>query len=413
VAAVSVDITPEAALPLSGYAHRRGPATQVRDRLEANVLAFHGDDGGTSYLVSVDALYGGALTSGLRARLDLRPAQLTVMGSHTHFAPGVDPALAELGATDPAYVAFVVDRVATAIEELGVAGEGATASASASADGLLVNRRRPSLGLGIRVPRLGSVVSAPHRNGPVDSVLRLARVTADGQLVAVLWGLSCHPVCSPDPRAVSPCFPGVVRAALRQAVGGRVPVLFAQGFSADVRPASTTRRPPRGLRSLMVYAVAGGARFVAQDEDEYRRWCGDLAGVALGAERVARSADSTPTTGGVFRVEVEKPAGWSRSPVLSRIEVSHQLTIVSANAEIPSERVARLADVAPGMVMPSGCADEVIGYWPTDAMLAEGGYEGADAARHFPALDWSAVGGPDALWSSMWAELLAHRMDRS
>ena len=51
--------------------------------------------------------------------------------------------------------------------------------------------------------------------------------------------------------------------------------------------------------------------------------------------------------------------------------------------------------------IPAGCCDEVIGYWPTDAMLREGGYEGGDSARFFPLLDWNSVRGPDALWQEL------------
>ena len=401
VMATSVDITPGRALPLAGYHLRRGASSSVRGPLEANILGFFRGSDKPFYLVSVDTLYGGALGSGLIARLGIAPEQLTVMGSHTHFAPAVDPELAELGKSDVGYIDFVVERIATAIQTSRRPRPGEVSFASLSARNLMMNRRRPRLARRIRLPRLGRVLAAPHPQGPVDDALRLARVTADGELLAVLWGASCHPVCSPNPQAVSPCYPGIVRAALRASLGEDIPVLFSQGFSADVRPNSRSRVPPLGARKLVTYLMAGCTRFIDQGETTYQRWCHELAAIAAEAELKARSERSWPTTKHVVRHVQLTPAGWTRALVMSRIHMSEQVSLVTVNAEIPSERAAELQGEPSELTIPSGCCDEVIGYWPTDRMLREGGYEGGDSARFFPALDWEVVGGPDALWKTM------------
>lgn len=107
-----------------------------------------------------------------------------------------------------------------------------------------MNRRRPILGIGLRIPRLGTVVTAPEPAGTVDRTLRLIELVNEaGDVLAMGWGVACHPVCSPDRQAVSSDFPGVVRDRLREP-GAGLPVLFFQGCSGDVRPAAMSRRPP-------------------------------------------------------------------------------------------------------------------------------------------------------------------------
>ncbi len=78
------------------------------------------------------------------------------------------------------------------------------------------------------------------------------------------------------------------------------------------------------------------------------------------------------------------------------VSLSDQVSLVATNAEVPSERVASLRAVAPH-VIPAGCADEVIGYWPTDRMHRMGGYEGCRSQRYFPPVDWTTEA-PDLLW---------------
>ena len=280
--AVTVDITPDRPMPLFGYHHRRGTYRAISQRLEANVLGISGPGLPPVLLVSVDALYGGAIAPRLRKRLVLHPDQLVVLGSHTHFAPGVDPGIPGLGHTDPDYVDEVVEKVATAVEGAHREWDPTVGFASAMTQGLFVNRRRPTLGVGLPIPRIGRIVAAPHPQGGVDARVRVATVEAAGQVVALLWGASCHPVASPDPLSVSPCFPGEIRARLRVALGLDVPVVFCQGFSADVRPAAQTRRVPMEARAFLHYVLAGGRRFVRPVAGRIRRVvrCVDSGGAA-------------------------------------------------------------------------------------------------------------------------------------
>ena len=396
--AVTVDITPDRPLPLFGYHQRREDYRDISRGLEANILGISGPGSPPLLLVSVDALYGGAITPRLRKRLNLDPDQLVVLGSHTHFAPGIDPGIPGLGHTDPDYVDEVVEKVATAVEAAHQEADPTVGYASALTQGLFVNRRRPTLGVGLPIPRIGRILAAPHIRGGVDARVRVATVEVAGRVVALLWGASCHPVASPDPLSVSPCFPGEIRARLRDALGLDVPVVFCQGFSGDVRPAAHTRRVPTGARALLQYVLAGGRRFAQQSKIEYAEWCDGLTAVVLRAVRALASSPREAVLGSVVRVAPSRPTGWRRAARVSRIRLSSGVSIIAVNAEVGHERVVDLEQAFAEATIPAGCCDEVIGYWPSDAMVREGGYEGGDAARFFPQLDWNSVQGPDALW---------------
>jgi hypothetical protein len=402
VAACSVDITPTGPMPMAGY-ELRGDTSPETDRpLEANILVLR-TEAGTYHVVSIDAIYGGELRHPIGKRLGCSPDDVLVLGSHTHFAPGVDRGIPMLGATDDAYIDEVADRIAGAI--LHAAPNGAPSATvefgmSRVDPGLFMNRRRPTLGAGFPLPRFGRVVTAPHPRGATDPFVRCALLRDEvREPIALLWGAACHPVCSPTPDQMGPCFPGVLREDLRTYLGLRgLPVLFAQGFSADIRPGSMSRRPPRGRGNLADFTAAGFMRFVPQEQPEYERWCGRLAEACHQALHVAGHTDGAPLKAAVSKFR-QHPAGWERPVEGTAVSLSEQVSLVAVNAEVPSERVSSLNAVAPH-VIPAGCADEVMGYWPTDRMLRMGGYEGRRSQRFFPPVDWAAET-PDVLWQGL------------
>lgn len=399
-----VDITPLDPLPLAGFSSRQQPSKGVAEPLEANILSL-AHEGRRLHLVSLDLLYGGPVASRVRATVGTADHdEVFALGSHTHFAPGIDPDLPSLGGCRPDYVDLVARRVSAAIGSQRYEPESFFTTASVISSGLFSNRRRPVLGRGVRVPGVGRILMAPHPRGGVDPAVRVAGLMRQGELVAVLWGVSCHPVCSPDPELISACFPGVVRRAIRDHVGRPdLPVLFLQGFSGDVRPDTTSRRIPATPKAAAAHLLAGGMRFVEQDHGEFSDWCGRLARHVCSALDQARLAEQQTSCIQVTRVE-RRPAGWDRPARLAEVRLSPGLRLLIVNAEVVHERLSDLAE-PPGLTVPVGCADEVIGYWPTDRMMREGGYESDTSRRHFPDLDWAAAGGPDRLWRDLLSSL--------
>lgn len=396
VSAVSVDVTPEAPHVLSGYAGGGRWSTGVAQALEANVLVLEGQDG-PLYLVAVDALYGGALRTEISAGLGCPADRVLVLGSHTHFAPGVDPALATLGEVSGAYVRWAAGQVVDAIRRADRADAVRVGYGEETADGLFMNRRLPVLGRRLTRALGGPVRMAPYPQGSVDDIVRAVAIRDGDRIAAVLWGASCHPVCVPDRSMVSSAFPGAVRKMIRDSVGDpALPVLFLQGFSGDVRPASVDRARPRSLRGLLQFVGNHGRRFAPQGDAAYQDWCSALGESALAALAHAGQA--------VVEVNISQanrciqPDGWERPVSATRVGLADDIQILAVNAEVMSSRVDSLRHLATH-VIPAGCADEVIGYWPTDQMVREGGYEGCLSRRHFPALEWGE--GADLLWDQL------------
>lgn len=361
---------------------------------------------GPVYVVSIDSLYGGSLGAELARLLGCPREKVLVVASHTHFAPGSDPGLPRLGRTSDEYVRDAATRIAEAVASAPWHAHTRVRVGSSQVPDLFVNRRRPILGIGLRLPRLGTVVQAPQPAGAVDGTLRLFELLdEEGEVLAIGWGASCHPVCSPDRQAISSDFPGFVRDQLREP-GGALPVLFFQGCSGDVRPASMSRRPTFTPRGLLRYLLAGLRTFVPQSRIAYESWCSALTAAAVGAQSAV--GDAVEVRPRLRRVTGETAGQWQRQPQFSLVSLADEIALLSINAEVVSSRAVEISRARPSrVIIPATCADEVIGYWPTSAMLKEGGYEGCRSRPFFPPVDWEQDD-PDTMWRTMLARTLEH-----
>lgn len=410
VACVSVDITPSGPIELVGRTERSGVSAGIAEPLEANCLWLRsaGDSTDPGFLiVAIDALYGGFLGSCLASELGVPGQSVLVLGSHTHSAPGTDTGLSGLGITRPDHVRSVAAAVARDLRAAAPHEVSAVVPDRVALSPLFVNRRHPVWG-GLHLPHLGSVVAAPNPAGPVDLTATVLTLIGTAGPIAVIWGVACHPVCAPHPDLVSPDYPGRVRAGIRAAAGWAIPVVFAQGFSADIRPATSTRRPTARPKEMLKYLLAGARRFADQSVEVYDSWCATLT------EQVTSAWPPDPVRGEAVDVTVHRAdlpdLAWERSPTATVVTLGKNCALLAVNAEVPVERVGGAAQ-ALGLdyVVASGCADEVIGYWPTDRMRVEGGYEGATSCAFFPDLDWDQAGGADALWTRLLATVAGQR----
>ena len=159
--------------------------------------------------------------------------------------------------------------------------------------------------------------------------------------------------------------------------GESVPVLFLQGFSGDVRPPSG--RAKRGPVTHLLRHIRLGPGFEPLDTDEYWQWAG-----AAARQVAAMSLDCAPLVGepslGCARIEL--PASQFASGAEGLPSVSFQritagkIVLVGASAELVSGYAPLVRAMVPDMhIIPVGCIDHVIGYWPTHEMFRDGGYE--------------------------------------
>lgn len=409
------DITPPRPVPLAGDPARKGPFTAVADRLElAGAFFAAGDE--AALLLSADLLL---VTDELAAHAAaaagdprLTPERVLFVATHTHNAPATDPRPAALGAVDAGYMAFLRAQVADLARELvsgatsgaqsgaqssaqSCAQSGAKSGAKSGTDAgaeagatLAVGSRRERYGVyrrlrGVYLDRSGTVprlrrgvLFGPDPDGPADNTLRAAALRGpDGELRTVLWGLGCHPTAFPDKTLVSADYPGQVRARLREALGmPELPVIFLLGFAGDVRPPATARP------ALLSRLLRPGTRiFVPFTRPQFEDWA---AGIAADLAELVRSglrdaAVPAPRAGSV-RLPLGGVLTGAEGPdiVLRALDLGPGLRLLALSAEASCGYAPLVEAAGAGReVFPVSMAGSVYGYLPTDAQVAEGGYE--------------------------------------
>jgi len=376
VAAGSIDITPDAPLPLAGYSGRRAPFTEVVDRLEANAVVLR-CGGATCAFLSFDLLYvSGEIRNAVAASIaeHIASQDLFISASHTHFAPATDRHLPILGLATDDYISRVAERAAFLLRDL--LGQTSAPLVITYATGIAnhsINRRLPVFGLRRDLlPLRTRWEMRPNPDGSRDEAIRLFAIREPGGAPkAICWSYACHPVCFPRTDCVSADFPGVVRRALRTAYGP-IPVVYWQGFSGDTRPC--TVRP--ASRGLLGYPIPPA--FVPFTNDGWTSWSTSLASRVVGvsqtpgrtleaairsSRRTVAMSDLGPDTGG-------------RDLSVQEISLGPDLSIFGVSAEIVSAYSGLLCRTrAPADVIPVGCLDGVPGYIPTSEMVPQGGYE--------------------------------------
>jgi hypothetical protein len=201
--------------------------------------------------------------------------------------------------------------------------------------------------------------------------------------LAAFWSFACHPVAFPETDTVSPDFIGVVREALRQRLGHRLPVIFGPGCMGDVRPRSTRSwRTPARIAQLAVY----GPSPLPFDRTEWDSWAAELAGqvTSIDEDAETKPINICATAGPMIRLPMstlfdgfcptaELHAKSIVAPGLGRI-IALSCEPVTAIAGLVAEREDDLV---------LGYEGDVFGYLPTETMIAEGGYESRGFLRSF------------------------------
>ncbi len=359
-------------------------------RLEANIVAF-GLGEGAVVLVSVDTLFlGRELTESIlkacATRFNVPPERVLALASHTHFAPMMDESKPNLGRAERSEVVRVAYRIKTAIEEAR-SDSVAVARVGRGSSDRAVNRRRrwrwPTL-----VRLLGKVSGEIYIDdnplGPRDAQIRTCVwISATGAPLAAFWSFACHPVAFPEPDTASADYIGVVRETLRKRLGAQVPVIFAPGCMGDVRPRSPSSQS--SFRRAIGLAIFGQSA-LAFDRTSWDVWSQGLADEVIAIDGAGSTAPIDPG---------EQPARMVRVPISTIFDGSTSTPelhgkavhvpgvgrVVALSCE-PVTEIARL--VASGdddLVL--GYEGDVFGYLPTDAMVAEGGYEAEGFMRHF------------------------------
>jgi hypothetical protein len=377
-AIVKVDITPATPKWLMGYAARQ--STGVHDRIHHRVVAM--DDGSTQfYLVSTDVcvfsptVYD-SLTQRLRRDFQVEPRQVWWTATHTHSAPELGPpgvySVLLKGRSDHAvdveWTAEVVDKLARAIGEARSRLQPARVAIGAGVAFANINRRardedgRISLGL--------------NPEGPVDRQIGLIRLErADGSPLAVVANYAMHgTVLNGRWTEISGDAQGIVADYVERKLGA--PMLHVNGAAGNIAPIYSVYNDPKSGH-LTQFNVLLGDRILAANR-------------ALGGA----SAEATLWVGGTT-VESPRKAGlgwpddlpdYARNDASGRPLVRLPLRFARINDTVlwggPVEMFCEIAmEVRAASPFANtfffGYTNGWIGYLPTAAAFAEGGYEPA------------------------------------
>jgi hypothetical protein len=188
VGAVSVDITPDYPVRLSGYGGRRLPNTGVSQHIFAKALAIGSDDEGPAVLVTVDncgipASMRDEVLRRLATKTKVRDERFAICSSHTHCAPMILGILPNLFGMDiPAEHMVAIERYTRELTDY----------IEKAALAALADRKPATLAWGV-----GKVGFAANRRAfplkPIDHDLPVLRVTdGDGKVRAIFTSYACH-----------------------------------------------------------------------------------------------------------------------------------------------------------------------------------------------------------------------------
>jgi hypothetical protein len=408
----TIDVTPPLGLPMAGYSQRVGFGEGVEDPLTVRAIAFRDGHGGAGVLLSTDLVaYAPGTIERFRELvrhdedLPLDPDAVIVSVTHTHSAPAYhgmfrtyQQNFQEEPESSVAWGDALPQRMHQAVR---------TALLGARPAQLRVGRVQVAQAVHRRlIDPFGEVRLAPHPEGLHDPEVFIVRAddAVTGEPLGTLVNYACHPVvlCEDNLR-----YSGDYVASLLHALevrGGDA--IFFNGTCGNVNP---VRRGNHAVKRAMGEAIAAAvlhAELTTVEVDRVRAHA-QMVGVPLRhqpAESYAayvRSAEAAlalhGSDGGFEGMRLTEEVRRARA-MAARVEQRRQrfaerirgddLTIRQqvmrvgplAFASMPGETFVELGlDLKRRAGIPYlaviGYADEAIGYVPTAAAYAEGGYE--------------------------------------
>ncbi|MGC4025375.1 MAG: hypothetical protein QM744_09610 [Mesorhizobium sp.] len=370
IAASSVDLTPDRTLPLAGYAATLRECDAVRSRLESNVILFETNTARVA-LLGIDALFvGSSFIDAVRSDLIDPTVELLFVATHTHYAPSLDQSKHRLGETDNDWFHQAAKIVAAQINALlRERGTEARASYGSLPCNLSVYRRRRILTPKSRFPFMqNKVLLVPNRSRKIPNALQLFQLqTMEGVPLAVIWSWPCHPVEASNRNSINAAFPGAVKSAIRVATGlDQLPMIFLPGFCGDIRPAITQS----------VARTAFIEMFKAPSKEDIETF---ENGVCESALKVLSSVSLVDLAESFHFQRVEMPLSELLDDSASTLPIAFlscgPFSMTALGAEVCSPYLDQLGFDASKPTFFTGCAGPTFGYLPTDAQIAEGGYE--------------------------------------
>ncbi len=369
-AAVKVDITPKTPQWLMGYAARQ--STGVHDPIFHRIAIL--DDGATQVVIVASdicvfspTVYDEAAAE-VRREFGLEPKQLWWTVTHTHSAPEVGPPgvydVLLKGRSDHEwsreYLAQVKSTLRQGIAEARAKLVPARLAAGEGRSNANINRRARDLD--------GTISLGYNPDGPVDRQIGLLRLERpDGSPIALIANYAMHGTAlGGQSMEISGDAPGVAAAYVEQKLG--VPVLYVNGAAGNIAPIYTTQVSPRAAH-LGEFRVLLGDRILAANAN--------LTGAKEVNLRLLEKTIETPLRAGLVwppELSTYGSANMVRIPV--RFLALGDTVLWGAPIELFCEIAMRVRNDSPfSHTFFFGYTNGWLGYLPTAAAFAEGGYE--------------------------------------
>ena len=373
--AIKVDITPANSQWLMGYAARQ--STGVHDRIYHRIAAM--SDGSTEvFVVSSDlcvfspSVYDD-FTASLEKETGIRRRQVWWTVTHTHSAPELGPPgvydVLLAGRSDHAwdrdYLAFVTsalkDGIVRARAELAPARIAAgTGTARAN-----INRRARDVD--------GTISLGLNPDGPVDrqfGILRLEK--PDGKPIAMIANYAMHGTALGGRwMEISGDAPGIVSTYVESKTGA--PMLFVNGAAGNAAPIYSVQNDPKSAH-LGEFRVLLGDRILEANAAIRGAVAAKLSLSETIVETPRRPGLGWPGELGSYAAQSPDGTNLVRIPV--RFLRIADTVIWSAPVELFSEIAMKVRNESPFRhTFYFGYTNGWLGYLPTAAAFAEGGYE--------------------------------------
>jgi hypothetical protein len=374
---VKIDITPDKTQWLLGYGPRQ--STGVHDHLFHRIVAM--DDGKTQFfLVSTDLClvspsFYDEVSRDLQKELGIEPLQVWWTFTHTHAAPEVGPAglpavfMGERYKHEPnvEYSAWVKSKLIEGIKEARAKLEPARLGVGWGFSMANINRR----GKDVEGPSFLGM----NPDGAADRLIGLIRLEkADGNLLALISNYAMHgTVLGPQNLQISADAPGVVAEYVEEKLGA--PMLYINGAAGNLAPIYSVY-PDFNSGHLSQFRVLLGDRILAAN-----RKLGPTTSeveFSLGAKIVETPRKEglgwAPDLGDYVR-KTSTGATVVRLP-LRFLKINNDVAIWAAPLELFCEIAMDIRNRSP---FPNtfyfGYCNGWLGYFPTKAEFAFGGYE--------------------------------------
>lgn len=395
-----IDITPDFAVPLGGYASRTKLTDVVEQPIYVRVMALRENDKAPVLFISLELIGASAelcqaVRDHARQHHAIPPENCLINTSHTHSGPNVSGCIPSLwlhlpGAkeAEERYFAILIPKILQAVDGA-IADLAPVQLAFAQGQaGFAVNRRRVHPG-------------CAHLPGPVDHDVPVLKISAaDGTVRGYVFGYACHTTTLAGDE-INGDWAGKAMTGLESATPGAT-ALFLIGCGADQNPLPRRSKALRDAYGMIMAAA------VLEASDKAVPLLTPLLTrmtiVDLPLQPVPTEAEIRRNMEGLNPImrrgwesllERAKEAGGIAQSVPVEIllwQFGDALKIITLGGEAVVDYALRLKQsLGFESTWVCGYTGPLQAYLPSERVLAEGGYEGASSQVWF---GWSAPFAP-------------------